>query len=33
MQDISLNYEGTQIKKVVVLKWSQRPKIIFLLFF
>jgi len=33
MQDISLKYKGTQIKKVVVLKWPQRPKIIFLLFF
>jgi len=33
MQDISLQYGGTQIKNIVVLKWPQRPKIIFLLFF
>ena len=33
MQDISLKYGGTQIKKVVVLGWLQRPRIIFFLFF
>jgi len=33
MQDISLKYGGTQIRKVVVLKWSQRPKIIFFIIF
>ena len=33
MQDINLKYGGTQLEKVVVLKWPQRPKIIFLLFF
>jgi len=33
MQDISLKYGSTQIKKVVVWGWSQRPKIIFYYFF
>jgi len=33
MQDTSLKYGGAQIKKVVVLGWPQRPRIIFLLFF
>ena len=33
MQDISLKYGDTQIKKVVVSGWSQRLRIIFLLFF
>jgi len=33
MQNISLKYGDTQIKKVVVLDWPQRPKIIFYYFF
>jgi len=33
MQDIRLKYGGTQIKKVVVLGWPQRPRIIFYYFF
>jgi len=33
MQDISLKYGGTPIKRVVVFKWPQRAKIIFLFFF